>query len=100
MRLNDTNRFWGDETKRDMCGAHKEDPRHFLLWCPACCEERGKITRLQQPYKEDEEDIIGNYLFEKRNIEETRKEIYRFWMIRERRERGEWTQTTAGLGCF
>ncbi len=54
----------------------------------AYCEERGKITRLQQPYKEDEENIIRNYLFEDRNIEETKKEVYRFWMIRESK-RGE-----------
>ncbi len=47
---------------------------------------------LQQHYKEDEEDIIGNYLFERTNIEETKKEVYRCWML-ERRERGEWTQT-------
>ncbi len=88
MRLNDRNRFGGDETKCDMCGAHKEDLRHFLLWCPAYCEERGKITRLQQLYKDDDEDIIGNYLFQKRNIEETKKEIYRFWLMREKEGNG------------
>ncbi len=99
LKLNDTNGFRGDETKCDMFGAHKEDLRHFLLWCPAYCEERGKITRLQQPYKKDEQDIIGNCLFEKRNIEETKKEIFRFWMIEEeRRERGEWTQTEEDQG--
>ncbi len=84
----ETNRFWGDETKCDMCGALNEDLRHFLLWCPAYCEERGKIIRLQQPYEEDEDDIIGSYLFEERNIEETKKDVYRFWTIRERK-RGE-----------
>ncbi len=36
-----------------------------------------KISRLQQPYIE-EEDIIGKYLFENIYIEETKKDIYKF----------------------
>ncbi len=58
-------RFRGEDTKCDMCWADNEDLKHFLLWCPAYREERGKITRFQQPYIEDEEDTIGKYLFEK-----------------------------------
>ncbi len=74
-----------------MCGADNEDLKHFLLWCPAYREERRIFTQLQQPYVEDEEDIIGKYLFENRYIEETKREIYKFWMIREkkRKEREE-----------
>ncbi len=29
-------------------GAHNEDLKHLLLWCPAYSNERGKITKLQQ----------------------------------------------------
>ncbi len=43
QRLNDRNRFWGADTKCDICGAHNVDLKHFLLWCPAYREERGKI---------------------------------------------------------
>ncbi len=68
LNLNDRKRFRGEETKCDMCGADNEDLKHFLLWCPAYREERRKFTRLQQPYVEDEEDIIGKYLFENRYI--------------------------------
>ncbi len=75
LNLNDRKRFWGEDTKCDMCRADKEDLKHFLLWCPAYTEIRGKITWLQQPYIED---IIGNYLFENIYIEETKKEIYKF----------------------
>ncbi len=59
-----------------------------MLWCPAYREEREQIA---QPYVEDEEDIIGKYLFENRYIKETKREIYKFWTIREkkRREREE-----------
>ncbi len=72
-----------------MCGAEKEDLRHFLLWCPAYTDERRKSPRLQQPYKENEDDIIGKYLFEKRYLETTKKEIHNFWKIREKRRREE-----------
>ncbi len=91
LNLNERKRFRGEDTKCDMCGADNEDLKHFLLWCPAYREERGKITRLQQPYVEDEEDIIGKYLFENRYIEETKREIYKFWTIKgkKRREREE-----------
>ncbi len=76
LNLNERKRFRGEDTKCDMCGADNEDLKHFLLWCPAYREESAKITRLQQPYVEDEEDIIGKYLFVNRYTEETKREIY------------------------
>ncbi len=87
LNFNERKRFWGDDTKCDMCGTDNEDMKHFLLWCPAYTEIRGKITRLQQPYIEDEEDIIGKYLFENIYIEEAKKEIYTCGLIREKRRR-------------
>ncbi len=44
---------------------------HFLLWCPACSDERQKNKNLHQPYQE-KEDIIGELLFGN-NIEETKE---------------------------
>ncbi len=88
LNLNDRQRFWGEDTQCDMCGAEKEDLKHFL-WCPEYTDERWKSPRLQQPYKENEDDIIGKYLFEKRYIETTKKEIHKFWTIRERGWREE-----------
>ncbi len=70
LNLNDRKRFWREDTKCDMCGAEKEDLKHFVMVPRAAyTDERRKSPRLQQPYKEIEDDIIGNYLFE--------KEIYR-----------------------
>lgn len=40
MNLNDRKRFNGEETKCDMCGAEKEDLKHFILWCPEYCQGR------------------------------------------------------------
>ncbi len=89
LKLNERNRFWGEDTKCNMCGADNEDLKHFLLWYPAYGAERGKILRLQKPYTEDEEGIIEHYLLENGNIEETRRDIHRFWIIRERRRERE-----------
>ncbi len=86
LNLNDRKRFWGEDTMCDMWGAEKEDLKHFLLWCPAYTDEKSKSPRLQQPYKENED---GKYLFEKKDIETTKKEIHKFWTIRERRRREE-----------
>ncbi len=60
-----------------MCGAELEDLRYFMLWCPAYTQERIKSERLQQPYPE-EDDIIGQYLFENKLIEETKKHYKHF----------------------
>ncbi len=84
LRLNDRRRFWNEPTTCDMCGAELEDLRHFMLWCPAYTHERIKSKLLQQPYPE-EDDIIGQYLFENKLIEETKRILQAFWKIRERK---------------
>ncbi len=50
LRLNDRKRFWNEATTCDMCGAEREDLKHFMLWCPTYTQERRKSERLQQPY--------------------------------------------------
>ncbi len=47
-------------------------------------EERRKSVKLQQPYVQEEEEIVGRYLFENKDIEEAKTEITSFWKIRER----------------
>ncbi|XP_050714164.1 uncharacterized protein LOC126997158 [Eriocheir sinensis] len=85
MQLKDRNRHRQEETKCDMCEAEHEDLRHFLLWCPACAEERAKCVRLQQPYEEEEDDTIGKFLFENEHTEQTKTTVHKFWTIREKR---------------
>ncbi len=63
LRLNDRKRFWNELTTCDMCGAEREDLKHFLLWCPTYTQERRKSERLQQPYPEEEEDVIGEKMY-------------------------------------
>ncbi len=68
-----------------MCGAEREDLKHFMLWCPAYTLERMKSERLQQPYIEEEDDVIGKYLFDNKFIEDTKRTLHTFWKIREKK---------------
>ncbi len=72
-----------------ICGVAREDLKHFMLWCPAYTQERRKSDRLQQPYPED--DVIEQYLFENKLMEETKGTKHSFWSIRKKKmkEKGE-----------
>ena len=87
LNLNERKRHMGESTKCDLCEEEKEDLKHFILWCPAYEEERRKSDRLQQPYQEDEEELLGSYLFTNENIEETKERILVFWKIREKKRK-------------
>ncbi len=75
LRLNERKRFCNESAASNMCGAEREDLKHLMLWCPAYTHERMKSERLQQPYPE-EDDAIGNYLFENKFIEETKRTLH------------------------
>ncbi len=45
---------------------------------------RGKSVKLQQPYIQEKEGIVGIFLFENRDIQETKREITSFWKINEK----------------
>ncbi len=46
--------------------------------------KREKNIILQQPYQEEEEDVIGEFLFGN-SIEQTKETIQKFWKIREKK---------------
>ena len=46
-----------------------------------------EIEVKQQPYIEEEEYIIGEYLFNNKEIEEAKRRIRCFWMIIEKKRR-------------
>ncbi len=56
-----------------------------MLWCPAYTQERIKSERLQQPYPEEENDVIRQYLFENKLIEEIKRTLQTFWKTREKK---------------
>ena len=82
LNHNNRKRFRGENTACDLCNDENEDLAHFLLRCPEFAEERKKNPRLQQPYEENEEKIIGRLMFGE-DVEEMKKTIYAFWKIRE-----------------
>ncbi len=47
--------------------------------------ERMKTVRLQQPYPEEEDDVIGANLFENKFIEKSTRALHTFWKIREKK---------------
>ncbi len=51
--------------------AVKTDLMHFLLWRPACSDERQKNIKAKQPCQED---IIGELLFGK-TLKKQRKQV-------------------------
>ncbi|KAK4327080.1 hypothetical protein Pmani_002424 [Petrolisthes manimaculis] len=85
LPLKDRNRHSGRETTCDMCGAPVEDLKHFILWCPEYQEERREETLMQQPYIEDEDRILGELLFEEKNLKKTKEVFYKFWRKREKK---------------
>ncbi len=69
--LNDRKRFKGEDTKCRMCGCECEDLGHFFIVasCRLYNEERPKCRELQRPYIENEQEIVGKFLFKSDNIE-------------------------------
>ena len=84
LKLNDRRHHGGMSVCCEVCGAEREDLQHFLLECPGLQDIRGRQWELQRPYIEDKERIIGYYLFEGRNIEEKKSQLYKMWKQRER----------------
>ncbi len=69
-----------------MCGDEMESSDHFLLFCNNYVEERGKLTKLQQPYEENKERIIGRLLFdltEDKEVDEVKEFLQILWKKRE-----------------
>ncbi len=89
LQLNDRERHKGKDVKCNMCGEEVEDLKHFILWCPAYDEERGKDTNFQRPYKRNVEELLGELLFENGLKYSTKHTLYAFWKIREEKEGAE-----------
>ncbi len=49
--------------------------------------KRESSVKLQQPYIQEEEEIVGRLLFENTEIQETKRVIDSFWKIREKKIR-------------
>ncbi len=89
--LNDRKRRENQETICKFCDAEKEDLKHFLLICPEYKNEKKNITELQQPYEENTDNTIGNFLFDTTRLQEKKEALHRLWTARERKNREQST---------
>ena len=85
LQLGDRNRHTNKETHCQICEGEniKEDILHFMLHCPVYKEERHRVIELQQPYFDNEEEIIGSFLFNKENTEQKKEVLYQMWKKRD-----------------
>ena len=84
LQLNDRNRHTNKEINCMVCDKdEKEDIYHFMLHCTAYNEERSHSTKLQQPYIEIDEDILGHFLFNTEDIEEKKELLFSIWKRRQ-----------------
>ncbi len=70
--------------------SRKENLKHFLSDCSEYNEIRTLISKLQQPYNESRNEIIGKLLFKldnKAEVDPTGEIIYRMWKRREKLEK-------------
>ena len=91
LRLNSRKRFAGGSEECILCGEDREDLAHFLLECPALQETRRMRVELQRLQLENSNNIIGEFLFGKKNLEEKKWLLHKMWKHRERllKEQGE-----------
>ena len=84
LQLEDRKRFSRGDVTCKVCGAETEDIFHFVLECCRYDNERGNMVELQRPYNENKDDLLGNFLFKKKNIMLKKKYIAEIWKIRKR----------------
>ena len=84
LPLNSRKKFTNEDIKCSLCNAEEETLEHFLLKCPILREVRNESIELQQPYMEDEEEVVMNYLFEngQNTMEEKKRNLYNMWKLR------------------
>ena len=61
-----------------------ETIEHFILDCTTYNSEREQFIELQQPYNENKDKVIGQFLFSKVNLEKKKEGLFQMWKKRER----------------
>ena len=88
LKLNGRKRFVNKNTTCEICKTG-EHLKHFLLVCGKLSAIRISILELQQPYEEDKERVIANFLFIKeiQDMERNKESLYQMWKMRNRKIR-------------
>ncbi|KAK4328188.1 hypothetical protein Pmani_001395 [Petrolisthes manimaculis] len=66
-------------------GPDRLKPELYKILTQKYQEERREETLMQQPYIEDEDRILGELLFEEKNLKKTKEVFYKFWRKREKK---------------
>jgi len=87
LELGERKRFEGGDTRCTLCGEEVEDRKHVIMDCESLEEERREEVILQRPREENEEEILGRFLFEREGQMKRRAIFHRMWLSRARRRR-------------
>ena len=68
-----------------LCNYEIEDIYHFILNCPKLRNKRYISETLRKKYSENQENAIGEFLFDEENLEKKKKELYDMWKERKRK---------------
>ena len=82
LQLENRKRFSGGDIACKLCGSEVEDLAHFVLECRLFNSERGNLEELQRPYIENQDELLGGFLFDKANIMIKKKYIGKIWKKR------------------
>ena len=83
LQLNDRNRHTNQEIHCLVCDTYDTvDIYHFMLHCTAYEVQRSQSIHLQQPHLESDQNTVGQFLFDKENIEEKNELIFTIWKRR------------------
>lgn len=85
LKLEDRKRHMGENGECKICNQGIENLQHFILECKELNEERKKAVWLQRPYRENENEIIGEFLFGVENLCEKKEILNDMWKRREKK---------------
>ena len=80
LKLEDKNRETNKECK--LCGEEIENLEHFLLKCGRLETIRTQDIRLQKPHNENVNEVIGEFLFTKDDINTKKEILKKMWQKR------------------
>ena len=82
LALNIEKRHKGGNTECELCHTGDEDIRHFMLECWALEDKRNHLL-MRKYWKQDKEEMIGDMLFDNKEIEKVKEMIDNMWHKRQ-----------------
>ena len=80
--MNIEKRHKGGNTECELCHTGDEDIRHFMLECWALEDKRNQLL-MRKYWRQDKEEMIGEMLFDNKEIEKVKEMIDNMWHKRQ-----------------